>query len=114
MDRADRARYAADRTMRTADFRIVLATDGSPQARAAVATVVAVQWPAGTQVRAVFARQKNHLSASYDGAEHRLYVTPIDGIERCPWTLIVFRNLAPRRAQQLETILLFCCLTGGY
>ena len=42
---------------RTADFRIVVATDGSSQARAAVATVLAVPWPAETHVRAVIARR---------------------------------------------------------
>ena len=42
---------------RTTDFRIVVATDGSSQARAAVATVLAVPWPAETRVRAVIARQ---------------------------------------------------------
>jgi nucleotide-binding universal stress UspA family protein len=35
----------------------VVATDGSSQARAAVATVLAVPWPAETHVRAVIARQ---------------------------------------------------------
>jgi nucleotide-binding universal stress UspA family protein len=44
-------------TTTTAGFRIVVATDGSSQARAAVATVLAVPWPAGTHVRAVIARQ---------------------------------------------------------
>ena len=44
-------------TTRTADFRIVVATDGSSQARAAIATVLAVPWPAETHVRAVIARQ---------------------------------------------------------
>ena len=42
---------------RTAAFRIVVATDGSSQARAAVATVLGVPWPAETDVRAVIARQ---------------------------------------------------------
>jgi nucleotide-binding universal stress UspA family protein len=44
-------------TTRTAGFCIVVATDGSSQARAAVATVLAVPWPAETHVRAVIARQ---------------------------------------------------------
>ncbi len=44
-------------TRRTAEFRIVVATDESSQARAALATVVAVPWPAETRVRAVVARQ---------------------------------------------------------
>ena len=35
----------------------MVATDGSPQARAAVATVLAVPWPAETHVRAVIARR---------------------------------------------------------
>jgi len=35
----------------------VVATDGSSQARAAVATVLAMPWPAETRVRAVIARQ---------------------------------------------------------
>ena len=42
---------------RTADCRIVVASDGSAQARAAVATVLVVPWPAETHVRAVIARQ---------------------------------------------------------
>ncbi len=42
---------------RAAAFRIVVATDGSPQARAAVATVLQVPWPGETDVRAVVARQ---------------------------------------------------------
>lgn len=46
-------------TTRTADFRIVVATDGSSQSRAAVATVLAVPWPAETRVRAVIARQSH-------------------------------------------------------
>jgi len=41
----------------TTAFRIVVATDGSSQARAAVATVLAMPWPAETRVRAVIARQ---------------------------------------------------------
>lgn len=45
-------------TRRTAEFRIVVATDGSSQARAALATVLAVPWPAETHVRAVIARQR--------------------------------------------------------
>lgn len=44
-------------TTRTADFRIVVATDGSSQARAAVATVLDVPWPAETHVRAVIAQR---------------------------------------------------------
>ncbi len=44
-------------TTRTGGFHIVVATDGSSQARAAVATVLAVPWPAETHVRAVIARQ---------------------------------------------------------
>ena len=43
--------------MTTTAFRIVVATDGSSQARAAVATVLAMPWPAETRVRAVIARQ---------------------------------------------------------
>ena len=42
---------------KTADFRIVVATDGSRQARAAIATVRAMPWPAETHVRAIVARQ---------------------------------------------------------
>ena len=42
---------------RTAAFRVVVATDGSSQARAAVATVLAVPWPDETRVRAVIAKQ---------------------------------------------------------
>jgi nucleotide-binding universal stress UspA family protein len=45
-------------TTKTADYRIVVATDGSTQARAALATVLAVPWPAETHVRAVIARQR--------------------------------------------------------
>ena len=44
-------------TRRTAEFRIVVATDESSQARAALATVLAVPWPAESHVRAVIARQ---------------------------------------------------------
>ena len=44
-------------TRRAADFRVVVATDESSQARAALATVVAVPWPDETLVRAVIARQ---------------------------------------------------------
>ena len=44
-------------TSRTAEFRIVVGTDESSQARAALATVVAVPWPDETHVRAVIARQ---------------------------------------------------------
>ena len=44
-------------TRRTAEFRIVVATDESSQARAALATVLSVPWPAETHVRAVIARQ---------------------------------------------------------
>lgn len=41
---------------RAADFRVLIATDGSAQARAAIATVVDGPWPDGTRVRAVIAR----------------------------------------------------------
>jgi nucleotide-binding universal stress UspA family protein len=41
----------------TGGFRIVVASDGSAHARAAVATTLVVPWPAETQVRAVIARQ---------------------------------------------------------
>jgi nucleotide-binding universal stress UspA family protein len=40
-----------------AGFRILVATDGSAHARAALATVVDVPWPDGTRVRAVVAKQ---------------------------------------------------------
>jgi nucleotide-binding universal stress UspA family protein len=39
-----------------AEFRVVVATDGSSQARAAVAAAVAFPWPAGTTVRGIVAR----------------------------------------------------------
>ena len=42
---------------RPADFRILVATDGSAQARAAIAAVVDFPWPVRTRVRAVIARQ---------------------------------------------------------
>jgi nucleotide-binding universal stress UspA family protein len=44
-------------TRRTSEFRVAVATDESSQARAALATVVAVPWPADTHVRAVIATQ---------------------------------------------------------
>ena len=37
-------------------LRVLVATDGSTQARAAVATVIGAPWPGGTRVRAVVAR----------------------------------------------------------
>lgn len=42
----------------------MVATDGSSQARAAVATLLAVPWPAETHVRAVIARQRTPYSRS--------------------------------------------------
>jgi nucleotide-binding universal stress UspA family protein len=42
---------------RRSEFRILLAVDGSVQARAALATVLRGPWPEGTRVRAVAARQ---------------------------------------------------------
>ena len=44
-------------TTRTPDFRIVVATDGSSQARAAITSVLTAPWPAETHVRAVIARR---------------------------------------------------------
>jgi nucleotide-binding universal stress UspA family protein len=44
-------------TSRTNELRVVVGTDDSSQARAALATVVAVPWPDETHVRAVIARQ---------------------------------------------------------
>src|SRR5262245_30776699 len=41
---------------RARGFRVLVATDGSTQARAAVATVIHAPWPVGTRVRAVIAR----------------------------------------------------------
>lgn len=40
-----------------AAFRVLVATDGSSQSRAAIATVVQFPWPVDTHVRAVVARQ---------------------------------------------------------
>jgi len=40
-----------------ADFRILVATDGSTQARAAIAAVVEGPWPDRTRVRAIVARR---------------------------------------------------------
>ena len=48
---------------RQAGFCILVATDGSAQAGAAIATAVDAPWPARTQVRAIVARQS--------GAPHR-------------------------------------------
>lgn len=42
---------------RRAQPRVVVATDGSPQARAAVAAALAFPWPPSVQVRAVVARE---------------------------------------------------------
>ena len=42
---------------RRSEFRILLAVDGSVQARTALATVLRGPWPEGTRVRAVAARQ---------------------------------------------------------
>lgn len=41
---------------RPRSLRVLIATDGSTQARAAVATVAGAPWPGGTRVRAVVAR----------------------------------------------------------
>src|SRR5437867_12162298 len=38
-------------------FRVLAATDGSKQARAAIATARTFPWPSGTRVRAVVARR---------------------------------------------------------
>ena len=42
---------------RKREFRVLVATDGSHQAKAAVATAVHFPWPARTRVRAVIARK---------------------------------------------------------
>jgi nucleotide-binding universal stress UspA family protein len=42
---------------REKEFRVLVATDGSRQAQAAIATAVHFPWPARTRVRAVIARR---------------------------------------------------------
>src|SRR5262245_18510564 len=41
------------------DLRVLVATDGSAAARAALATIIDVPWPEGTRARAVVARQSS-------------------------------------------------------
>ena len=55
---------------RAAAFRVLVATDGSPQARAAVTTVVNFPWPVDTRVQAVVARPSRgtHIDRRVDNA----------------------------------------------
>ena len=55
---------------RAAALRVLVATDGSPQARAAITTVVRFPWPAGTRVQAVVARpgRGTHIDRRVDSA----------------------------------------------
>src|SRR5262245_29812395 len=46
------------------NLRVLVATDGSPAARAALATIIDVPWPDGTRARAVVARQRNAYKSS--------------------------------------------------
>src|SRR5262245_12213219 len=41
------------------NLRVLVATDGSPPARAALATIIDVPWPEGPRARAVVARQRS-------------------------------------------------------
>ena len=50
---------------KAAAFRVLVATDGSSQAHAAIATVATFPWPLHTRVQAVFARQGRGTARRY-------------------------------------------------
>ena len=53
-------------------FRVLVATDGSPSARAAVATAAAFPWPRGAEVRGVVARRLQSPAETPRGARPAL------------------------------------------
>jgi hypothetical protein len=59
------------------------------------------------------------LDANYEGTLHRLFITPLAGMEQVPWTLVTYRNLALVRLSRIQAMvdsialyLLFLLLTA--
>lgn len=89
------------------DFRVVVATDGSPDARAAVAVAVAFPWPARSQGQAVVARPRPALVAEWpagvrtvvDESFHRIAAAAQQVLRRrWPTAEVVVRDRPPAEA----------------
>ena len=83
---------------RTSPFRVLVATDGSVHARAAITTVVQFPWPARTRVRVVVARRTR--------AEHRrsILLSALDGSAEVAAESA--RRTLSRRWADVETIVI--------
>jgi hypothetical protein len=44
------------------------------------------------------------VNLDYDASPHRMFVTPIPGAERLPWTLVVFRKLAANQIGRVQVL----------
>lgn len=55
------------------------------------------------------------VNLDYDAAPHRMFVTPIPGVERLDWTLVAFRKLAANRIGRMQVLVdtsALLCLYG--
>jgi hypothetical protein len=67
------------------------------------------------QLRGVVERRiPAFLDLDYDATPHRLFVTPLPGVERLPWTLVVFRRLAGNRVGRMQILVDSMALLGLY
>jgi hypothetical protein len=63
---------------------------------------------------AVLARRRSWLTAEYTGESFRIFVTPVNSIQGCPWSLIVFSNRAVMADKTFDRILLLALLCSMY
>jgi hypothetical protein len=69
--------------------------------------------PRDVQV-AIVAAQGKYVSTRYQGFPAKVFVTPFLGVQRIPWSLIVFHDLSTGSAENLERIVLFSILALLY
>ena len=56
----------------------------------------------GDELRsAVFSRRQTSLNAQYLGVNHRFFVTPLNGIQQSPWSLITFYDVSAQATQRM-------------
>jgi len=59
-------------------------------------------------------RENGTLETSYLGIGHRILVQPMNAFEKCPWSIVVFRDLTSLEEDHFDSVLMFLFLSGSY
>jgi hypothetical protein len=59
-------------------------------------------------------RESGVLETKYFGIQHRVWVQPMTKFDRCPWSIVVFRDLTNLDEDHLDLVLMLLFLSGSY